>query len=285
MIIKRIISPAFNFKKCYLFPIFFLLFSLSKSYASFELKGYGARARGMGQAYVGLANTPDAVFLNCSGTRQINAPAFSLFYTRPFGLKELSYFSFTGVLPSSFGNLATAISIFGNEIYQEQSILLNFSRSLTDNIFYGFNAHYLKLQISGYGSDFCFGFDFGFLIKINSKLNWGFFTTNINRATMGKSNEHLPQTFVSGISVNPMDNLIINFDLYEELPFPLEIRAGVEYLLFNKIALRSGFISETSEFCFGVGFVLNKFRCDYAVNTHPDLGLTHQFSFQIGDKK
>jgi len=67
----------------------------------------------------------------------------------------------------------------------------------------------MKLQIRGYGSDFSFGIDFGFLIKINPKFNWGFFTTNINRATMGKSNDSLPQTFVSGISANPIKNFIL----------------------------------------------------------------------------
>jgi len=281
MIIKKIISPTSKISKYILFLFFSLLYFSNHSYASFELKGYGARARGMGQAYAGLANTPDAIFLNCSGTHQINSLCFSFNYTKPFGIKELSYYSFAGVVPFSFGNLAAGISSFGNEIYRENSILINFSRSLTDNISYGVNAHYMKLQISGYGSDFSFGIDLGFMVQINSKLNWGFFTTNINRANISESKEHLPQTFVSGICFKPLNNLIINLDLYKDLPFPLEIRGGFEYLLFNKIALRSGFISETSEFCFGLGFNFKKFCVDYAVITHPYLGLTHQFSFQI----
>ena len=267
--------------------ILFLIISLptQKSFASFELKGSGARARSMGLAYVGLANTPDALSLNCSGTSQIHVPSFSFFITRPFGLKELTYFSFVGVLPTSIGTFAAGINEFGNEIYQEQATVLNYSRSLNETISLGFNFQYMKLHIKGYGSDFSLGLDFGFLIKLNSKLNWGFFTTNINRVTLGESNDQLPQTFVTGVSYNPLKNLTLNFDLYEELPFPIELRGGIEYLIFNKLALRTGFITETEEFCFGLGFISNKFNCDYAVNTHPDLGLTHQFSLQLALKK
>jgi len=264
---------------------FIVFFHFTKSYASFELKGTGARAKSMGLAYVGLADTPDAQFLNCSGTSQISAPSFSFFISRPFGIKELTYFSFAGVIPTTIGSFATAISEFGNEIYQEQSVLLNYSRPLNETISLGLNLHYMKLQIRGYGSDFSLGLDFGFLVKLNSKLNWGFFTSNINRAGLGESKNILPQTFVTGISCIPLDGLRINFDLYEELPFPLELRCGIEYVLFNKIALRSGFITETGEFCFGLGFISNKINCDYAVSTHPDLGLTHQFSLQISLKK
>ena len=284
MTIKKIFCLTSLCNNVLLFIIFAQFFCTSSLNASFEFKGCGARARGMGLAFAGLANSPDAVFLNCSGTKQLSSPAFSFFYTKPFGMKELAYYSFASALPFSFGNIATAVSSFGNEIYQEQSMLLNFSRSLTNNIYYGFNAHYMKLQIRGYGSDYSFGFDFGFLVRITPKLNWGFFTTNITRSTVGESDDQLPQTFVSGLSAEPINNFIVNVDLYEELPFPVELRVGTEYLIFNKIALRSGFITGTSEFCFGLGFVLNKFSCDYAVNTHPDLGLTHQFSFQIGGK-
>jgi hypothetical protein len=200
-------------------------------------------------------------------------------------LKELSHYSFAGILPTSLGNFAMGLSQFGNKSYQEQSIIFNYSRASTTKFFYGANLHYMKLQIEDYGSDFSFGIDLGLLIKINSKISWGFFATNINRASIGNSRELLPQTFVAGICVRPLDNLTINFDWYEELPFPLELRGGVEYIFLKKIAVRSGFISTTSEFCFGLGFIFSRFNCDYALNTHPDLGLTHQFSLQLGLNK
>ena len=281
IIIKKIIYTKFNLKTIILLFLFLYLFPYKPGYSSFEITGYGARARGMGRAYVGLADTPDAIFLNCSGISQLKSPGFCFFYTRPFGMKELSYFSLAGVVPTSIGDFATGISSFGNEIYQEQTFLLTFSRSLKQTFFYGANLRYMKLQIQGYGSDFCYGLDLGFLVKISQNFNWGFFTTNINRSSLAESKDYLPQSFITGMSVTPLNNIILNIDLYKELPFPLEIRVGFEYLLLNKIALRAGFTSEPAQFCYGLGFVFKHFGCDYAVNTHTDLGLTHQFSFLI----
>ena len=272
-------------KKVCILIIGILLYFQQPLFASFELKGYGARARGMGHAYTGLANTPDAIFTNPAGMAQLNTGAVSFLYLCPFGIKELAYYSFAGVMPTPWGNLSTGISSFGNQLYQEQSVLLNFSHKISGNIFLGLNIHYMKLQITQYGSDFSFGFDLGFLIHLSPLLNWGFYSNNINRASLGKSgNDYLPQVFSTGFSLFPIKNLIFNVDVYKELPFPLEVRAGFEYLFARKIAIRSGFITNPSQFCLGLGFLFKYFRCDYAINTHPDLGLTHQISVQLNLK-
>ncbi|OQX95755.1 hypothetical protein B6I21_03760 [candidate division KSB1 bacterium 4572_119] len=235
----------------------------------------------MGYAYTGMANTPDAIYLNCAGLAQLNSTALSFNYVRPFGMKELAHFSFNTAIPTSWGHFAAGVSSFGNELYQEQTTVFGFSESISEKFFYGINFHYMKLQIKGYGSDYCYGIDVGFLVKLNPRLNWGFFTTNINRASIGKSDDLLPQSFSTGINIVPLERINLNVDLYKELPFPLELRAGIEYKLLDKIAVRGGFSTEPAQFCGGFGFFFRKIQCDYAVNTHMDLGLTHQFSIQL----
>ncbi len=281
MIIKYIIKRIAHYKFYSLISVCLLFLPFNPAYSSFELHGYGAHARGMGSAFVGLANSPDAIFLNSGGTAQLTSPAFSFFYTRPFGIKELDYLSFSGAFPTKFGTIASGCTIFGNKLYQEQDIILNFSQSYDQKIFYGINLHYMKLQINDYGSDVSYKIDIGFLSKITSSLNWGFFATNINRAHMGQKKDYVPQSFVTGLSLKPLDDTILNIDIYKELPFPIEVRAGIEYLLFDRIAVRTGFTTEPSTFNAGLGFNFKNMTCDYAVTTHQDLGLTHHFSFQI----
>lgn len=281
MRVKQIFSFFINSKKCYLVTFYILLMFQINVYAGFELNGSSARIQAMGQAYVGLANTPDAIFINCSGLAQVTNTSFSVFYTRPFGMKELNYGSVSAVVPTSFGKFATGLTSFGNEFYHEQSFILSINRSARQNIYYGFNLHYMKLQISGYGSDFSFGVDLGFLIKMAPKLSWGFFATNLNRATMGRTDDLLPQTFCTGISMFPINDLILNLDIFKDSMFPLEFRCGIEYLLFHRIALRSGFSTEPAQFCAGFGFLFSRFEVDYAVTTHQNLGLTHHLSLQF----
>ena len=281
MRVKKIFTFFLNFKKHFLITCYILLLVQTNIHAGFELKGSSARIQAMGQAYVGLANTPGAIFINCSGLAQLNCTAFSAYYTRPFGMKELNYGSLAATFSTSIGTFATGLISFGNEFYREQSFLVSVNRSAKHNIFYGFNLHYMKLQISGYGSDFSFGADFGFLVQLTPKLNWGFFATNLNRATMGRNHDKLPQTFCTGVAIFPVDGLILNLDVFKDSMFPLEFRCGMEYLLFQRIALRSGFSTEPAQFCAGFGFLFSNFQVDYAVTTHQSLGLSHHLSLQL----
>ncbi|UCE06875.1 MAG: hypothetical protein JSW07_02210 [bacterium] len=281
MRIKSIILLQFNFHNICLVILINLLLLQVNVHASFELKGSSARIQAMGQAYVGLANTPDAIFINCSGLAQLTKTSFSAFYTRPFGMKELSYGSLATIVPTSIAAFAAGLTSFENELYREQSLILSVNRSMKQKFYYGFNLHYMKLQISGYGSDFSLGLDMGFLIKITPKLNWGFFATNLNRASMGQNQDYLPQTFSTGLSIFPINALTLNVDIFKDSLFPLELRCGIEYLLFHRFALRSGFSTEPAQFCAGFGFLFSHFEVDYAVTSHQSLGLTHHFSVQV----
>lgn len=258
-----------------------LLFISAPLFASFELNGSGARAKAMGQAYIGLANTPDAIFLNCSGLAGLNQPSVSLYFAKPYGLAELLQGACSAIFPTTFGSFATGVHSFGNETYQEQSLLVSYSRSVHQKFSWGINLHYMKLQIARYGSDFSLGIDLGFLAKITSNFQWGFFAANINRATFKNCGEALPQSFATGISVAPIKNLIMVFDIYKETAFPLELRMGIEYILFQQIAVRAGFSDEPTQFCCGMGLPFTYFDLDYAVVSHIDLGLTHHVSMQF----
>jgi len=254
--------------------------SATSSRAGFELSGSSARAIGMGQAYAGLANTPDAIFINSSGLAYIGAPSVSCYLTRPFGMKELTSASFAAVFPGSIATFGTGFSQLGNSLYREQTLLLAVTRRMRQNVSFGLTFHYMKLQIAGYGSDFATEFDISFLIHIIGGVNWGFCATNINRATMGQQ-DYLPQTFSSGLSLTPVRNMIFNLDIFKDSAFPLELRTGVEYTWRNRIAFRAGFTTEPAQFCAGFGCSFSYFTVDYAVTTHQNLGLTHHFSLRL----
>ncbi|MDZ7331932.1 MAG: helix-hairpin-helix domain-containing protein [candidate division KSB1 bacterium] len=283
MKVKQIISPAPQ-KQTFVIIQCFLLFFSSTVDASFELKGSSARVQGLGLAYVGLANTPEAIFINSSGLAQLKGFASSIYYTRPFGLKELNYGSIVAMAATPPANVALGCLHFGNELYSEQSFILALARPFRNNFFYGINLHYMKLQITGYGSDFSLAFDGGFLAKLNDHLSWGFFATNITRARMGASKDQLPQTICSGFSYVPCNDLVLNIDIFKDVNFPLELRLGIEYRLLNRLALRTGIVSEPTQFACGIGFFFSRFTVDYAMTTHQILGLSHHVSLQVQTK-
>lgn len=283
MKVKQIITFASRKQTYVLVQCFLLLFSSTVD-ASFELKGSSARVQGLGLAYVGLANTPEAIFINSSGLAQLKGFASSIYYTRPFGIKELNYGSIVATMSTPLANVALGCLNFGNELYNELSFILAFARHYRNNFFYGINLHYMKLQIAGYGSDFSFAFDGGFLAKLNDHLGWGFFATNITRTRIGNSKDQLPQTICSGFSYAPCHDLVLNIDIFKDVNFPIELRLGIEYRLLNRLALRTGIVSEPTQFACGIGFFFSRFTVDYAMTTHQILGLSHHVSLQLQTK-
>lgn len=277
---KQIVIPL-SLKLCLVAHIIGCLLQSGESFASFEVNGSAARYHALGKAYVGMANTPDAIFSNCSGLAQTNQPSAVLFYTNLFGMKELAYGSLAAAFPTPLGYFGAGLINFGNESYREQSFLLSYNRSIGSKFYYGVNLHYMKLQIDGYGSDFSTSLDVGWLIKIAPQLQWGFFTSNITRSDLGSNSEPLPQTFSMGFSYQPIKPVVLNLDFFKETTFPMELRAGIEYNLFQRIALRSGFSTAPAQFSAGFGLLLSFIEIDYAITTHADLGLTHYFSVQF----
>jgi hypothetical protein len=272
-------------KPCLLTPLIGCLVLARACFASFELNGCAARYHALGKAYVGRANTPDAIFSNCSGLAQAGYPSAVFFYTNLFGMKELAHASFSAVVPTPIGYFGAGMINFGNETYREQSLLLSYNRSTGSKFYWGCNLHYMKLQIDRYGSDFSIVLDAGWLLKITSNFQWGFCAGNITRSNLSSGSKPLPQTFAMGFSYQPIAPAIFNLDFFKETTFPMELRAGIEYYLFQRIALRSGFSTAPTQFSAGFGLLLSVVEIDYAIATHADLGLTHYFSVQFPVKK
>lgn len=241
----------------------------------------GARSLAMGAAYVGIANTADAVFLNPAGLGKISGIEATLFYQKPFGLDEISFGSAALGLPLWEYRIGMGVSQLGHEFYKEQKFTLAFSHHYHKKFYFGIGLNYQTLSIDGYGSTGTFGLDLGILVPLNSKLNWGFQTGNINRASIGSSDEKQPQILKTGLSFQAHSRLLLAFEIFKDVRYAEEFRFGAEFEPISGFALRAGMASNPDRFSSGFGIAKNIFKVDYAFFTHNDLGLTHQLSFSI----
>lgn len=249
--------------------------------AGFDNFQVSARSLAMGGTYVALSNTADALFVNPGGLSQITGTEISFFYQKPFGLDDINIGSVTASFPFLRTRLNMGVLTLGNSLYKEQVFLLAYSKGHQGKIYYGVGLKYQSVKIDTYGSKGTLGLDIGLVAPINQQLSLGFVAKNINRPSIGKSQEKLPQTLNMGVALYPHARMILNLEIYKDVRFEREIRLGVEFKAFDSLSLRTGTANNPNRFSAGFGIHISRFTLDYAFFTHNDLGLTQQMSFSI----
>lgn len=250
--------------------------------AAFEPREIGARAGGVGGASVAALNDSWSSWHNPSGLSQLRIQTVSLFYSpAPFGLKELAFGALAYVHPTEVGCLAISASRFGFDLYKETTVALSYSNSYHQAVAFGLSLRYHRLDIDRYGSAVAIGLDAGILIVPLENLRVGFIISNLNAPTIGVTNERIPQVYAMGFSYTPVEKLAILVKVEKDLRFPTSVKAGVEYRLLDFLALRTGLVTMPSKVTAGMGVLRSHFSLDYAVQIHPELGVTHQFSVSL----
>lgn len=100
-------------------------------------------------------------------------------------------------------------------------------------------------------------------------------TISVNMDNLGISERPLLSGFQSAVNDYMNKTRFTNSDWkYDRINYDI-----VEYF-----SVRTGFSNEPSSFTAGIGINYTLFSLDYAVFTHPDLGLTHQAGIIISFK-
>ncbi len=251
-------------------------------WGAFEPSAQGGRAAGMQGAMVACTNDPWAAFHNPALLATVTEPSLCLAFSPAlFGLKEITRISFSGVEPTTVGTFALSGSRFGFALYRELSAGLSYGTMLGESMAIGGSLFSEHLGIRNYGSAWTVVADLGAAFRINPWLTWGISVRNVSASTIGDASESLPEIMSTGFSSHPVREATISMDLVKDLRYPLEIRAGMEYVLLGLLSLRAGMATEPSCYSAGAGIRAGVVQLDYALGVHPVLGLSHQFSLSI----
>ena len=286
-------------RKVFLLIFVFSIFYFSTSslgYGAFEEKGAGARAMGMAGAFTGVADDVNAIYWNPAGLELVKEVEAMGVTTQLFGLKDLRYYLFGGVVPTKkAGTFGFSYSQFGCSEYRESQTIFSCGQSLGSGIYFGLNVKIMSLRIkeasvnSTYGRASAFGLDMGALADISSKFRLGIMAMNLNGPRLGNCPENLAQTIKVGAFFQPLSGYISSLDLLlpmSSIMVEPEIRAGFEATLSRNFVLRVGIENDPARFTGGFGFRWNIFEFDYAFLSHPFLNNQHQFSlsFHLGNQ-
>ncbi|MFH1369058.1 MAG: LysM peptidoglycan-binding domain-containing protein [Elusimicrobiota bacterium] len=254
-------------------------------FASFEDDASGARMKGLGGAFVSIADDSETIFVQPAGTLNIKRPEISVMYGKLYtGLSDGSDISDTVIsavypvdrkLAVGFGYKSTGLS----HVYTEETAALNVSMGVSKMWAAGLNLKYLTLR---YGTDgytridpvFSSGYD-----KSGIEADAGIFITPLKSLSFGYSRRNLFGTDMGLKSESrtvPRDRIGVS---YRETGYGMSvesIKTGTrykyvgsleKYMLKDVCVLRFGMgwgENNYRKISTGLGINLNQFRIDYA---------------------
>jgi hypothetical protein len=278
-------------------PIVFTLLILQPVLAadagSFLRIGVGARALGMGGAFIALADDPTAIYWNPAGLACLHSGELSSMYTNQFGLgAHYSFLAYSqpwgkkrawaiGLINLSLGQIPiTGLDEYGRPVVirytgsSETASLLAYGQTLFRSSF-GVTIKGIRQTLAD-ESSLGLGIDLGAKIPLFEDLSLGAIlrTGFVNWSTGEKV--VFPAQAILGVAYRLFPKLTIAFDAGLQTGRRIEVHAGTEYWLIPQLALRMGI--DRGKLTAGAGFVIKQFKLDYALVFH-NLGLSHRLSF------
>lgn len=259
-----------------------LLFVLLTFAESFCQIVPGTRQVALSHSDLTFSDEPFALFNNPAGVTNVKGRLVGLFYSpAPFGESALSTGSGSYVEPTSFGTFSGGFSIYGFDLYKETKIGLSYSRKIVDKFSLGITSFYQHISIKNYGSKGYLSFNLGGIAEVTKSLRLGFLLENLTRTKVADEENSIPVVFSGGIGYKAIEDLSVYLAIRKELNYNASIRMGVEYLVTKFLQLRVGASNEPNIYSGGFGIIYDIFQIEYALSSHPDLDLSHQFGIVI----
>lgn len=277
----------------FLFLVLLPQLALAADAGSFLRIGVGARALGMGGAFVAVANDPTAIYWNPAGLASLKSSEIASMYTNQFGLgAHFSFLAFgqpwgekkgwaIGFVNLSLGQIPiTGLDENGRPVVigyigsSESSLLLAYGQTLFGSAL-GITVKGIRQTLAN-ESSVGLGIDLGARILFIQNFSLGVIVKNgfVNWSTGERV--VFPAQAILGVAYHPFSRLTLAFDAGLQSGRRIELHTGVEYLIIPQLALRLGL--DRGKLTAGAGFAIRQFELDYALMFHS-LGLSHRLSF------
>ena len=249
--------------------------------AAFEKREVGAASFALGNATVALDHYLFASYYNPAALSKEKKFQIAFSLQNYFGIAGLNTIDLTTNFNLAQHPISLAINRFGNQNYQEIQVTAATRYDLIRDCVIGISVQYYILSIQNYGRDIAWGLNFSMLYKILSDLSIGAMVTNINQPVISSVHENLPQTMNIGFCYTPVRDIMILFEIFQDNRFTPDFRAGFSYQVISILTIRAGIEDQTNMYCYGLGINMPWINFDYALQNHPDLGVSHIITISI----
>lgn len=197
---------------------------------------------------------------------------------------DLSFSAIGVSLPLGRGVAGVSIKRFGFSEFNQSKGGVAFGLKLTPNLALGVQGNVHHIWAAGvYGDESALTAEGGLIYLPNKNLSIGFHVLNPTRSRI-YDDQRIPTMLRLGASYRMGNMLMLVGGVEKGLDTSPMASAGVEFQPSPRMVLRTGFASNPSIACFGVGYLLGRLTMDIAFTYHQRLGTTPHFSisYQIG---
>ncbi|MCP4566248.1 MAG: PorV/PorQ family protein [FCB group bacterium] len=257
--------------------------------------GAGARAMGMGNAFVALSDDASAIYYNPSALPHFQSQQISLLHSILFEETIYDYVSYAYPLNArhGFGIAGMRIGIddigrrdqvtdLGRFNASQMQLLLSYGRVIDSRLSTGMSLKLAHQSIDNY-SAYGFGLDIAARAKITRNLRAGILLQDLigARLKLAENRERTPFTFKTGLaylikpSSSPLSGAIA-LDLDKPENRSLKVHAGFEAAHSAGLILRGGY--DRDNVTLGLGLRYQELTFDYALKFLDRLSDSHRFS-------
>lgn len=256
--------------------------------------GHGAKALGMGGAFCALADDATGALWNPAGLAfaepWIGGATSNLYAAGGFegvGYQYISGgFAFEGYAIGLGWANATAGPLYSASLY-----LGTVGIAIADFGSVGVNVKYYTETIAG-DSESGFGFDIGLLFPLTDEIAIGMVAKDVG-GTVVREGQTIEPMYTAGVGLKLMEGAITLAADVDFLGVDFElagIKAGLEFVLIENLAVRAGIVSPTADFTeywftVGAGLAIGDLAIDaaYVLQSEPGESLVLSASFLLGD--
>jgi len=235
------------------------------------------------QAMAGSTVMNEGIFSlygNTAGLSQITSLQGIAVMESPFALSELQGAGFGLASPLGSSTLGLKAATFGFDAYRELQFSLAYSRPLNSQLSLGAEMIYWNQNISEYGNKGFLTFALGLQANLSPTLQAGAYLYNPIRARVSER-EPTFSSLQIGLVYQASEDLDLVAEVYKDIDFPAQFKAGVDYQIEDTFSLRLGVGTAPTRLSFGLGIkILPDWAIDIAASRHEFLGFSPSFSLR-----
>ncbi|MEN8248170.1 MAG: hypothetical protein ABFS32_04505 [Bacteroidota bacterium] len=261
-----------------------LLVLLSLACKTYGQESTATGGRALGMAGTGIVLTDEFGLFNNPGAMEAQTTSFLASYHTQYLHLGLNDARFAIVSPLSRFNAGLGVIYYGDELFNQIKI----SSVLADQFGFartGIKVNYHQYHVRNYGIKRAFTIDIGGVFTLSDQVQLALVFHNLTRSKLlGEVDNPLSSLLKIAVSYQPTETLRIDTQVTKTIENKPTVQIGLEYLLNDLIALRTGFSPSQSFAAFGTGFSFDSFELDLAGQYHQQIGYSGALSIIIRKK-